>query len=64
MEGTTASLSGTQELFAVMNSEILMNNDNPIPLLMGDYPGRYEDDPMAFVMMKERSYDTSDSDSD
>ena len=54
-EGATALHTGTQ-LFAAMNSEIPMNDDDPVPLLMGDHPGRYEDDPMAFVMMKRRSY--------
>lgn len=54
LEGATAR-SETQQLFAVMNGEIPMNDDDPIPLLMGDYPGRYENHPMAFVIMKRRS---------
>ena len=50
-EGAMALHSGTQ-LFTAMNSEILMNDNNPILLLMGNYPHHHEDDPLVLVMIK------------
>lgn len=41
--GATAIHLRTQ-VFAAMDSIIPMNDDDPIPLLKGKYPGRYEDD--------------------